>query len=290
MMQSVMDNGYVWDTLEDNPNDWKLFGNEDIFDLLPKLKKLDNTVKLYYQYTFKRHNTSCTKFSSINSLATNNNFDYSWDRINEVEDESIKRGFVIWEWWMRSQWVDTNRYVWNKWFPENQMASFQIWFFDDAFEKLRLLNWTFVISISVDRNFLLDINDNGIVEKWSYSKTIWHATCIWRNEERWMYEFLDSAFKPLRWFISKETIESMHKNWNIQRTCHVFIPKKVLTMITPDVESNQEYSDAVQFLIDNKITTAWPNKRFEPNRPITRAEMAMMLERFAKRFDLKPKE
>jgi len=58
---------------------------------------------------------------------------------------------------------------------------------------------------------------------------------------------------------------------------HIILPLEIITMITKDVPSNQRYSEAVQWMIENVITTE--TEKFRPQDNVTRAEMAVFMKR-----------
>lgn len=69
-------------------------------------------------------------------------------------------------------------------------------------------------------------------------------------------------------------------NWNVSDNVHIFIPKNLVNMITPDVPENQRYAPAVKRAIENGITSASATKAFNPEKPATRAEIVQMLKNF----------
>lgn len=208
------------------------------------------------------------------------NYNFTRDEINKIEDESIARGFKIWNGWLRAFGAKVMADMWNKWFPAKEVAYFLVDLFSDEWYALCAKWWVMQVSIRVDIKFINDVRTDNKIDNVDYWKKYGHATCVRWREDLKAYQFIDSAWWNTYYTCTEAQLKEMVKEGNLQADCHVFIPKKLVDMITPDVPENQWYAPAVKWAIDNGITSANKDKNFEPTRPATRAEMVQFLKNF----------
>lgn len=244
---------------------------------MPQADLMDYVFK---QYIHKEHITSCTKFSAINAFACNNNYNFGRDEIGKVEAESIKRGFRIGSGRQRGLGAKVVTDMWNQWFPTKQTAFFLVDIFSEGWNAYMAKGYVAQVSIRVDIAFIKDVRSDDKIDDVNYGKDYGHATCVrWRADLK-KYQFIDSARGNTYYTCTEAQLKEMIKEGNMMNNAHIFIPLQLVTMITPDVPDNQRYADTVKWAIDNKLTSAGPDKKFEPNRLATRAEMVQFLRNF----------
>ena len=178
---------------------------------------------------------------------------------------------------MRGQWVDTMRKRWNERNPKNEVATFQVDVFSPEREEYMKIWWIAIISIRVDNDFYFDVRKDGDIDGKNFGKNYWHATTV-RLLKNWLYQFIDSSFgKDGIYTIEKDRLKEFVLFGNMKDEAHIILPLEIITMITKDVPSNQRYSEAVQWMIENVITTE--TEKFRPQDNVTRAEMAVFMKR-----------
>ena len=220
---------FYWDNGEIKQEDIKLEDFWEVMEFIKKMPKLDTIVKHYSQYSNMEYYTWCTIMSAINAVATITNKDFTEDEIKEVYDVAQSLWRTPWYWWSRWAWLNAVRKRWNVKYPDpnDQFMTFTLELFSDEFyaviKKLGILN----ISINVDSKYRKDARDNLKIDGEQYGKGWGHATTMMKLED---YKCVDSIpagtnlNKPMIYaFWDKSKIETLIKNGNLRKDCHIII-------------------------------------------------------------------
>lgn len=213
-------------------------------------------------------------------MACGQNYNFSWDEINKIEDESIARGFKIGNGRQRGLGAKVVADMRNKRFPSRAVAFFLVYAWTEERKTLKEKGMVMQISIRVDKPFIQDVKVDNKIDADKFSKEYGHATCIRRRKDLGMYEFVDSAWGNTYYYVTEDRLKKLMANGNVSDNVHIFIPLNFVKMITPDVPENQRYAPAVKWAIENGITSASATKAFNPDKPATRAEIVQFLKNF----------
>jgi len=285
MAHIELQNNYDIDKIQES--DWVLSGNDDIMKEILKLDKAPDWEVVLSQYGRPEWISSCTKFAAMNALFSDMWYYATLSDIQEIEQASIKAGFIVGKWRWRGAGVDVARRWWNAKFPDREVASFTITLFSDEFWKYLETGRTIICSISVSYKYWLDMLQDYKLDRMDFTTGWWHATTF-RYDGK-VVRLLDSVTSgSVKSWIHTEitytmTIEQLREKADRLKTlryeAHIFIPKNIIPMIMSDVPEWQWYSDAVKFVKDKKIMV-WNDDKFRPTDPITRAEVAKVMHNF----------
>lgn len=264
--------------------DWELDGSpQSILDKIRSLPQVDIT---NYQnrnqiMSHRRWETGCTWVSGMNLIWTIMWEELTDDLMNEAEQTALADWWRHWYWWWR--WAGTNvaRKMWNKYHPDNQVQTYLVRI--DSPEAIAYLDsWRPLhTSINVNHRFWAYAYW-WLVNKSDFSSWTGHATI--HKDWDWYKLFLDSAgFRrdDKFWVKYKVTDNVMDIKLNQLKTLrndvHIVLPDNIIPMIASDVPTGQRYSEAIDWLIKEWLTTE--TKKFRPSDNVTRAEMAVFMKR-----------
>jgi len=248
----------VWDNWEEQEADWWLSWESLILmDKLDQMPKLNNILKVWNQYTHKRHNTSCTKFAPYNIFATMWDHDWSWDEIDEVEATSLEL-WRPWPWsgWSASQGFDAVRKTLNPKYDAKQVSKWKYDIGSEVRTKLLDKHIPCGCSIIVDSAYWKDIKD-GKVDGTKFAKNYWHADVIQKNPNGDGYMMIDSV-GGVTYTLTNDVFDKLLSSWNIRGYGYVFLPLNIFNMpelstkLPPHVTVGQ-----VQDADDKDIIVAW---------------------------------
>lgn len=220
----------IGDNWEEQEQDWRLSWESIILmDKLDQMPKLNTVVKVWNQYTHKRHNTSCTKFAAYNVFATMRDHDGSFAEIDEVEKTSLDM------WWpgpghgrSASQWFDAVRKTLNPKYESKQVSKWKYDIGSDVRKKLLDKHIPCGCSILVDSAYWKDIKD-GKVDGTDFGKNYGHADVIQKNPKWDWYMMIDSVWW-VKYTLSNDVFDELVASGNIRGYGYVFLPLNIINM------------------------------------------------------------
>lgn len=280
---------YNWDDWNQQESDWLLEWDDDLIKKIKELPPVPRYRFILNQYHLPERKTSCTKFSAMNALWNDIGYEPTIEDIRRIEEKSKLAG----RGWTgkaryRAGWVDVVRRDWNERNPDNEVASYLLTMFSDEFWAYLETGRCIVVSINVWLKYWADVLSDWKLDDMNFWSWWGHATVLYKESD-WVVRVIDSVGTTKSWLLWGRTyiltywqLKDMVKpKYVMQQNCHIFIPKKIVKMITTDVAEWQFYSEAVKWAIDNKITTEV--EKFRPSDNMTRAEAITWLYRLAKK-------
>lgn len=105
-----------------------------------------------------------------------------------------------------------------------------------------------------------------------------HAVCIIGYDEEGVIILNSYGSK---WGIFKNgTFKVKWEDISLLKGIYVLFPNSPVNMIFNDVSENSPHAEAIKFVKEKELMKGTDSGRFEPDRPMTRREMAIVLERF----------
>ena len=279
----------LWDNGEIVSTDWELSSDTEL-SLIEKIKllpKRDWTINQLNQYQpHRRFDTACTWFSGWNAIWSNEWETLDYKTIETLDQQAQKDWRRPWRWWARGSWWNVARKVFNKMFPEKEIQTFVVNINSPEAKTYLETGRLMGVSINVDSRFWSQVFTKNKVDTTNFSQWGWHAT-VWKDED-WYKLFIDSVGRRgeqqgIPYTIEDKIIEIKQKELFTLRTdAHISLPVNIVSMITSDVPKNQRYSEAIEWMIKEWLTTEVD--KFRPHDNMTRAEMSVFLKRFYDKF------
>lgn len=170
----------IWET----DTDYLLTGEEA--EWLPELIQQDDKIYEYNQ-SWTPH---CTLYSAFGAVSDLFNYEFLQKEIDEMVEESYKRGRIKWQWRYVKNAVDLVADYWNEHHSDlGKVVYYRISLYDtETVDKILSKNYTLCSWYNGNAKYNKDRNDNAILNWTSFPwATYWHAVSwIGRNGKRFI--------------------------------------------------------------------------------------------------------
>lgn len=170
--------------LWEEATDYLLTGEEA--DWLPELKLQDTKI---YEYD-QSGTPHCTLYSAFGAVSDLFNYEFTKKEIDEMVEESYKRGRVKWQWWYVKNAVDLVADYWNEKHPDLwKVIYYRISLYDtELVDKILQKNYTLCSGYNGNSAYNKDRNADAILNWVSFPwATYWHAVSwIGRDGKRYI--------------------------------------------------------------------------------------------------------
>lgn len=230
------------------------------------------------------NNSSCVIHWMLWALWRTVNEDFTENRLELLNLAKEQWLFQEWYWMYFNDWCDLVRKWWNNNNPDKKVITFRLQYwtedFNTALENWYRLAWWYKRS----QSYIEDWQD-WVVDWDSFNDTSWwHCVSI----QKWTNWYQVEEINSYKWVLKVNRYNIAHLDklvdklwWN---EFYIFITINQMTEIFKDVTSDMPWSEAVKFLKDNEIIKGYSDWTFAPNQPISRLEVAIMLQRFYEKF------
>lgn len=197
-------NGCYW--LWECETDYLLTGAE--VETLPELEQQDTKIIEYNQWT----TLHCTLYSAFGAVSDLFNYEFTQKEIDEIVEESYKRGRVKGQGWYVKSAVDLVADYWNDHHSDLwKVVYYRISLYDtELVDKILKKNYTLCSWYNWNSKYNADRNDNAILNWVSFPwATYWHAVSwIGRNGKR----YIKDNYKGRKsWKLATNIYEVEHK-------------------------------------------------------------------------------
>lgn len=147
---------------------------------LPELVEQDTKIYEYNQWSTPH----CTLYSAFGAVSDLFNYEWKQKEIDEMVEESYKRGRTKWQWWFIKSAVDLVADYWNEHHKNlGKVVYYRIDLSDtELVDKILKKNYTLCSWYRGNKTYNADRDDNSILNWTSFGvSTYWHAVSwIWR--------------------------------------------------------------------------------------------------------------
>jgi len=184
-----------------------LLSAEEI-DTLPEIPMQDTKIFEYNQWTTPH----CTLYSALWAVSDLFNYEWKQNEIDEIVEESYKRGRVKWEWWYIKLAVNLVADYWNEHHSDlGKVVYYRVSLYDtELVDKILQKNYTLCSWYKWNTAYKNDRDDNWVLNWTSFwASTYWHAVSwIGRGGKR----FIKDNYKGRKkWKLSTNIYEVEHK-------------------------------------------------------------------------------
>lgn len=157
---------------------------------LPTLYEQDLKRYEYKQNKYERGAKSCTIFSAISAVSDLFNYEFSYDEIKEIDDQSYAKNRIKWQWWYTQSAVDLVAKRWNEHHSDlGKVAYYRVDMNDDAsIEKILEKNYDICTGFYWNAKYKSDYSEDGVLNWTEFgASTYWHAVpLIWYAGKRFV--------------------------------------------------------------------------------------------------------
>lgn len=174
-------NGCLW--LWHTPQDWIMNWNSIELKKLPTLFLKDDERYQYNQWS----SADCTIYWSIGAISDLFNYEFSAEEIEEINEESYKRGRVRGEWWYVQSAVKLVCERWNERHKDKTVAYYYISKYEtDVIEQVLKKNYTLVTWYYGSSAYQKDRDDNiQIDNKYRWETSYGHCIdVVWKDDRK----------------------------------------------------------------------------------------------------------
>ena len=251
------------------PEDWTINGSRIELDKLPNLYLKDDIRYQYNQWS----SSDCTIYGSIGAISDLFNYEFSAEEIDEINEESYKRGRTRWAGWYVQSAVKLVCQRWNERHKDQTVAYYYISKYEtDVIEKVLKKNYTLVTGYNGSSLYKKDRDDNLQIDNndwWEYS----YGHCIdviWKDNRKSCkdsYKWRKSKGRDsnIYWFIPNfSDCKSWHNGFYliVQEDEDKIEDKKRLNKMKNLIDNIDEHSDAL-IPLDSQMRESTHDKEYQ---------------------------
>lgn len=241
-------NWCIW--IGEQDTDYLLNGSE--VETLPNLYEQDTKIYEYNQWTTPH----CTLYSAFGAVSDLFNYNFTQAEIDEMVEESYKRGRIRWEWWYVKSAVDLVADYWNEHHSNLwKVVYYRVSLYDtETVDKILTKNYTLCSWYGWNQTYNDDFKSDWILNWTSFwIRTYGHAVS-WIGRE-WKRYIKDNYKGRKNWKLSTNIYEVEHTPSELVSGGCYYANAYVYTKV-----SNLEEIKRLNQIItecNNAITTLW---------------------------------